>query len=181
MKKIAVIYKSHYGSTETYAKWIAEDLNADLLQADNVKPSDLDAYQTIIYGGGLYAGGVNGIDLLVKNFEAIKDRELYLFTVGASSVTDTENIKAIRSTLEQKLPPSMWEKLRVYHLRGGLYYSKMSFLHRMMMKMMIKMLRKKPESELRSDDKDMLNNVGKDTDFTDRQAIAPLVTEVNGL
>lgn len=30
----AVIYKSHYGSTETYAKWLAEDLNAHLLQAD---------------------------------------------------------------------------------------------------------------------------------------------------
>ena len=30
MNKIAVVYKSRYGSTAKYAKWIAEELKADL-------------------------------------------------------------------------------------------------------------------------------------------------------
>jgi len=64
-----VIYKSNYGFTEAYAKWLAEDLGAELLQADRVKPAYLQKYQTIIYGGGLYASGINGIELLTKNFE----------------------------------------------------------------------------------------------------------------
>lgn len=174
----AVIYKSHYGSTETYAKWLAEDLGADLLQADRVKPVDLQQYHTIVYGGGLYAGGVNGIALLTKNFEYIKDKALYLFTVGAADVTATENIKAIRSALEKKLPPAMREKLHIYHLRGGMHYSKMSFMHRTMMNMMVKMLRKKPENELRVEDKEMLETYGQDVDFTDRAAIAPLVADI---
>lgn len=120
--KTAVIYKSHYGATETYAKWLAEDLGADLLQSDRVKPADLQQYQIIVYGGGLYAGGINGIALLTKNFELIKDKALYLFTVGAADVTDPENLKNIRSALEQKLPPAMREKLHIYHLRGGMRY-----------------------------------------------------------
>ena len=176
--KTVVIYKSHYGSTETYAKWLAEDLGADLRQADRVKPADLQKYQTIVYGGGLYAGGVNGIALLTKNFELIKDKALYLFTVGAADVTDPENLKNIRGALEQKLPPVMRERLHIYHLRGGMRYSKMSLMHRTMMNMMVKMLRKKPENELRAEDKIMLETYGQDVDFTDQAAIAPLVADI---
>lgn len=176
--KTAVIYKSHYGATETYAKWLAEDLGADLLQADKVKPVDLQQYQTIVYGGGLYAGGVNGIALLTKNFECIKNKALYLFTVGAADVTDPENTNGIRSALKQKLPPAMWEKLHIYHLRGGMRYSKMNFMHRTMMNMMVKMLRKKPENELRAEDKIMLDTYGQDVNFTDRAAIVPLVSDI---
>ena len=31
MSDIAVIYASHYGFTEAYARWLAEELAADLL------------------------------------------------------------------------------------------------------------------------------------------------------
>lgn len=174
----AVIYQSKYGSTETYAKWLAEDLGADLLVANKVKPADLQRYQTIVYGGGLYAGGVNGIALLTNNAESIKDKAIYLFTVGAADVNDPENIKGIRSALEQKLPPVLLQQAHISHLRGGMCYSKMSFMHRTMMNMMMKMVRKKPESELRSEDKMMLATYGQDIDFTDRASIAPLVADI---
>lgn len=173
-----VIYKSKYGSTETYAKWLAEDLDADLLQADRVKPADLQRYETIVYGGGIYAGSVNGIALLTKNFESIRDKSLYLFTVGAADVNAPETPKAIRHALEQKLPPALWEKLHIYHLRGGMQFSKLSLLHRIMMRMFIKMLSKKPQEELSADEKGMLDTISRDTDFTNREAIAPLVEEI---
>lgn len=175
---IAVIYKSHYGSTETYAKWIAEDLGADLLQTDQVKPADLQRYQTIVYGGGLYAGNVNGSSLLTKNFECIKGKTLYLFTVGAADAADPENTSTIRNALKKKLPPALLEKLHIYHLRGGMYYSKMSFMHHTVINMMVKMLRRKPENELRAEEKIMLDTYGQDIDFTDRAAIIPLVSDI---
>lgn len=178
--KTAVIYKSSYGATATYAKWIAADLGADLLQANQVKPADFQQYQTIIYGGGLYAGGVNGISLLIKNASLLQDKSLYIFTVGASDMTDQNNISAIRKNLQEKLPPILWERnsSHLYHLRGGMQYSKMSFLHRTMMKMFINMMRKKPENELGVQEKGMLDTYGKDVDFTDRTTIKPLVTAV---
>lgn len=176
--KTAVIYKSKYGSTETYAKWLAEDLGADLLQADRVKPNDLAKYQTIVYGGGLYAGSVNGISLLSKSFEIIKDKDLYLFTVGSSDVTVPATTTAIRSGLAQKLPSALFAKLHIYHLRGGMLFSKLSLLDRGMMGMMIKMLRKKPENEQSADEKGMLATISQDTDFTDRTTIAPLVADI---
>lgn len=178
MNKTAVIYQSKYGFTKAYAQWLAEELGADLLIASKVKPVDLDFYQTIIYGGGLYAGGVNGIALLTKNAERIIDKSLYLFTVGISDVTDNENISAIRANLDKALPVTLKNKIHIYHLRGGLRYSKMSFLHRIMMKMMAKMIRSKSESELRAEDKIMINSFGQDVDFTDAASLRSMIEEI---
>lgn len=176
--KTAVIYQSKYGSTEKYAKWIAEDLGAELLVGSRVKPADLQKYDTIIYGGGLYAGGVNGISLLIKSFESIKEKQLYLFTVGAADVKSEETVAAIRHELERVMPEEMRNSVKVYHLRGGMLYSKLSFIHSTMMKMMIKMLRKKPDSELDDYEREMLASIGQDSDFTDRAATAQLVSAV---
>ena len=57
--KIAVIYASKYGSTETYARWIAEELDAGLYLVKAVSAEMLQDYDAVIYGGGLYAGGVD--------------------------------------------------------------------------------------------------------------------------
>lgn len=179
--KIAVIYKSRYGSTETYAKWIAEDLQADLLQADRVQGNDLKRYDIIVYGGGLYAGGVNGISLLTKNYESIADKSIFLFTVGAADVTDPKNTAHILGSLEQVLPPAMRKAMHIYHLRGGMHYPKLSFIHRMMMKMMMKIVRKKPGSELHAEDHMMLDTYGQDIDFTDRVTIAPMIADIRSL
>ena len=112
MSDIAIIYSSHYGFTEAYAHWLAEDLSADLLEAGKVRREDLEKYGTIIYGGGLYAGGVNGISLLVKNAELLLGKKLYLFTVGASDPADPENINNIWNGIAKALPPNMLETIR---------------------------------------------------------------------
>ena len=50
MKKIAVIYKSIYGTTEQYAKWIAEELNASLFVASSIKPIHLMDFDVVVDG-----------------------------------------------------------------------------------------------------------------------------------
>ena len=64
MNKIVVIYRSVYGYTKTYAEMIAEELTCDLREYSEISPDDLLSYDTIIYGGGLYAIGINGINLI---------------------------------------------------------------------------------------------------------------------
>ena len=65
--KAIVIYKSKYGSTKCYAQWIADELECDINDASNVKIEDLYEYDTIIYGGGLYAEVIAGVSLITKN------------------------------------------------------------------------------------------------------------------
>ena len=91
---------------------------------------------------------------------------------------DPENIANIRNGLAKALPPQLLESMRIYHLRGGLRYSKMSMVHRTMMAMLRKVLLKKPEAELRSEDRVLLETYGQDISFLDRVAIAPLVEDI---
>ena len=178
MSKIAVIYKSTYGFTERYARYIAEELKADLLAANGLKPADLQAYDAIVYGGGLYAGGVNGLSSFIKNYAGIRNKALFLFTVGAADVNSQQNIDAIRGSLAKVLTPEMQEKIKIYHLRGGLDYTRMNAIHRTMMACMIKTLRKKEEEERTSEEKQMLATYGQKVDFTDPLTIAPLIEAV---
>ena len=80
MSKTLVIFESKYGSTKRYAEWVADALSCSLLERKCVRPSDLEAADTIIYGGGLYAGGVSGIKLLIKNWNLISNKNVVLFT-----------------------------------------------------------------------------------------------------
>jgi len=179
MGKIGVIYKSRYGFTKKYAEWIAKELGAELRDAANTKPADLQAYDVILYGGGLYAGVVNGLSLLTKSFESIADKSLYLFTVGAADVTDEQNTNHIRAAINKVLTPEMQRKIKVYHFRGGIDYPRLNFVHRLMMGAMIKRLKKKPESEWRREDKEFIETYGQIVDFSDKTSIEPLILDVN--
>ncbi|MBP1758444.1 MAG: hypothetical protein H6Q61_693, partial [Firmicutes bacterium] len=167
MGNTVVVYKSHYGFTQQYAQWIAEDLGAELRETSQTKPADLKNYDAIIFGGGLYAGGVSGISLLTKSYPGIMDKALFLFTVGAADVTDERNIRNIRTGLSKTLTSEMQSKIQIFHLRGGMDYTKMSLVHRTMMSMMISTLKKKPECDRNSEEQTMLDTYGQRVDFTD--------------
>ena len=77
-----VVYKSKYGSTKAYAEWIAEELGCDVVDAKNVKVDDLIHYDTIVYGGGLYAEVINGVILITKNFDKLSGKKIAVYTTG---------------------------------------------------------------------------------------------------
>ena len=111
-----VVYKTKYGSTKQYAEWIAEDLGCDVVDTKNVKVDDLLGYDTIIYGGGLYAEVINGVSLITKNTEKLKDKKIEILAV--KSVIN-ENGYAVE-TLEPICPP-VWAYFR--HLSGREYHA----------------------------------------------------------
>ena len=178
MNKVVVIYKSKYGATKKYSNWIADELSCKILKNHNIKPDDLQQYDTIIYGGGIYAGGVNGIDLIIKNFNKLSNKKLILFTCGLADTADKQNTDSIKKSLAKVLTAEMLEKIKVFHLRGSIDYSKLSIIHKIMMSMLHKMLSKKDYNSLRKEDKEMLETYGKFVDFTNKSAISPIVEYV---
>jgi len=173
MSKIAVIYKSHYGTTKQYAEWIAEVLGASLLEASSVKPQQLMDYDIVIYGGGLYAGGILGVKLVTKH----PCKSLVVFTVGLADpeITDYSN------TLSQSFSPERLAQAKIFHLRGGVDYSKLKFLHKAAMAMVKKVAEKKLAAERTSEDNAALEAYGRKVNFMDKAAIAPLVEYVKSL
>lgn len=181
MNNIAVVYGSKYGTTKKYAQWIAKELNADIFESNKTKISMLEGYNTVVYGGGLYAGGVNGISLITKNFEKLKDKNLILFTCGLADTTNEENIIGIKGFIDKILTTEMKNKFTFFHLRGGIDYKNLTLIHKIMMSIMKRMISKKKPEELSDENKEMLATYGGVVDFTDRSSIIPLVNFVKSI
>lgn len=170
MYNIAVIYKTQYGTTKKYAKWIAEALEATLFEVSEIKPTQLMSFDVVIYGGGLYAGGIDGVKLVAKN----PCKNLVVFTVGLADI----NVTDFSDILKNNFSPELLSKTKIFHLRGGMDYSKLGLIHKGMMAVVKKQATKKDKSELTSDDKMVLETYGKQVDFVDKNAIAPIVAFV---
>lgn len=175
MKKAMVVYESRYGSTRRYAQWIAEELACPLCERKAFHPQDLADCEVIIYGGGLYAGGVNGIRFLAKNEKLLSGKTVILYTCGLADPQNSDNISRIRAALAKALPPRLLAHTKVFHLRGGIDYSRLGPVHRAMMAMLRKMLLKKDAASLSGEDRQLLETYGKCVDFTDRESIRPLI------
>lgn len=70
-----VVCKSKTGFSEKYAKWIAEELKADLFKLSDFSKKKINDYEAVIYGGGVYASGINGIKFIKKNLDLFKDKK----------------------------------------------------------------------------------------------------------
>lgn len=55
MSKIVVIYQSKYGATKKYAEWLAEELLCDLIETKKATIEQIEKYDVVILGGGIYA------------------------------------------------------------------------------------------------------------------------------
>ena len=177
MNRPVVIYSSHYGFTERYARWIARDLDCPVFPAKPFPAQKLAGFDTVIFGGGLYAGGVSGIRQLIANRKALSSKKVILFTCGLADPFVPDNAAHIRASLEKTLPPEMMESIHFYHLRGGIDYSRLNFVHRSMMAMLQKMMKKKDPRTLGPEDLQLLETYGKRIDFTDPDSIKPLVED----
>ena len=174
MSNVAVIYKSKYGSTKQYAEWIAEELNASLFEATSIKSSELLEFDVVVYGGGLYAGGINGVKLVTKN----PCKSVVVFTVGAADPNTTDYSEILSKNFTQEF----LSKAKVFHLHGGIDYKKLGLVHKGMMAMVKRMrVDNKTQEQLSDEDQIFLETYGKKFDFTDKATIKPLVDYVRSL
>ena len=176
--KTIVVYSSQYSATEQYARWLAEALDADLYAVRAISADVLGGYDCILYGGGLYAGGVKGLPTFLKHFSKCEGKPLILFTCGIADPKDPANVEQIRSQLHKALPANIAAQCTFFHLRGRLDYPHLTVVHRAMMAMLRKMLLKKAPSSLREEDRQLLETYGKDVNFIDRSEIEPIVSFV---
>lgn len=169
--KTIVIYRSRSGFVKKYAEWIAEELSADLKEGSKVRINDLLSYDTIIYGGGCYVSGINGVKLITKSFDQLKDKKLMVYATGASpgNEKDLESIRKANFTDEQL------QKIKFFYLRGGFDFNKLKFPFTIVMRLMKWKLSR--QKVLTPDEKGMLDSFDNPTDFTSKENIRELVME----
>lgn len=133
-----VIYKSKYGATKTYAERIAQELGCEIAEAKKVKAEDLEKYDTIIYGGGLYAEMIAGISLITKNFDKLSDKKIIVFSVGITPIDCREYYDDL--VPERNFKPHMLDKINMYNFPGKMIMSELTPVHRTAIKTLKKIM-----------------------------------------
>lgn len=170
MSKI-VIYKSRYGSTKAYAKWIAEELGCEAVEAKAVKADDLERYDTIVYGGGLYAEIINGVSLITKNLDKLSGKKIAVFSTGITPLDCREYYDTY--VIEKNFKNGVPENVRIFNFMGKMILDELTFPHRAAIKTLKKIMsgKEKPtEMEIL-----LAELCDADGDFTDKNAIKDLV------
>ncbi len=171
MNKVVVVYKSKYGSTKQYAEWIAEETQGDLFEASAIKGDMLVKYDTIIYGGGMYAVGILGFKMIRSNYQQLKDKKIIVFSVGLSK----ESPEAIHHIKENNFSEEMRENVEFYMLRGAMNFEKLSFTDKMMMKALKKKIQKKDPEALSEEEQGILDCCDNPVSMMDRETIQTIV------
>jgi len=176
--KSAVVYWSKTGFVKKYAEWIAEELTADLVEGDKVSLEKLTDYDSLVFGGSLYAVGINGAEFIKKALkdEKFSEKKIAIFATGASSPLP-EVIEEVKnnnfSEDEQKL-------FKFFYLRGGFDYNMLGIKDKILMKMMKWQLerKKKKGEELNEEEKGLLEAFDEPVDFTKKENIEELIEYV---
>ena len=170
MKKGIVVYKSKYGSSKWYAEKIAEKCNLECKDLKQIKIDNFKDYEIIVFCGAVYASGVSYKKFLNKNFDKIKDKKIILFLNGASPYDEATFNNVVKSNFSSEIA-----SLPIFYGRGMWDLEKMSFTHKVLCKMLIKMVAKKEGKELQPWEQALMEAKDKSCNWTDEKYIEPLV------
>ena len=168
-----VIYGSQYVTAKKYAEELSARTGFELKSYEEA--GDINAYATIIYIGALYAGGVMGMKKVFKNMKDISAHKIIIATVGLADPEDKENIDTIRRGMKNQLPPEVFNNAMIFHLRGGIDYSKLGFKHKTMMNLLYRKAVNLPEEKKTAEVKAMIETYNRQVDFVDLHSLDPLI------
>lgn len=158
-----IVYGSQYGTTECYARKLSEMTGFSLINYTNIE--DLSPYDTIIHFGGLYAGGVKGLENTVKALP--ENARFFIVTVGLADVNDKENTDNIRQSIRRQVSEKIFNSATIFHLRGGIDYQKLNFKHKTMMTLLYNKAKNLPEEQKTAEVRAMIETFNKKISFID--------------
>ncbi len=171
-----IIYGSHYGTTKQYAEELSRRTNIKAISFKEVK--EINDYNNIIYLGGLYAGGVLGMSKTIKKLNDVSNKKIIIVTVGLSDPTDEVNKNNIRNNIKNQLPKEIFEKAKIFHLRGGIDYSKLNFAHKTMMKLLYNAVKNLQKEKQTAEDRTMIETYNKKVSFIDFSSLDKIIDEI---
>lgn len=170
-RKIIVVYKSVTGFTKEYAEMIAHELDCammDLKSATAVKLSD---YDTVIFGGRMHAGTVDGLKNAKKLFQQSRAVQFIVYATGAMPNSEAQD--TINEMWSGNFTPDELNEIPHFYMQGGLRYEKMPFGDKILMKAFAAVMsRKKDKTEA---DRQFVNAISGSYDISSKEYIKPLV------
>lgn len=146
--KNLIIFSTKCGASENCAKFIKKDLKGetDLINLGTEKCSDIDSYDNVIIGGGIYAGKLKSEikDFVEENKESLKNKNIGLF------ILCREKGDRAQEYIKTNFPEEMVKKAFVKeHLGHGLNLDRLNFIEKLLFRIVFKV--KESSSEINHD------------------------------
>lgn len=170
MSKGIILYQSKYGATKKYADWLAEKTGYDCIETKKAKVSNLQKYDVIVFGGGVYASGIAGLHFLKKNISSVSGKKIVVFAVGASPYDE----KAIMQIRKMHFKDVLIN-VPLFYCRGAWDEEKMTFGDRTLCRMLQKAVAKQNPNKYEPWQKALMCAVGQKCDWTDKMYLEPLL------
>lgn len=136
---VIVLYKSVTGFTKEYAEYIAKEIGGKAISITESNTDDVREATTIVFGGRLHAGRIEGLSRGKQLFEESTANQLIVFATGAMPMDATDDIEKVWSDngIDERIPH--------FYLPGGLRYDRMPWGEKLLMKTFATMMSKRPE------------------------------------
>ncbi|MBP5578506.1 MAG: flavodoxin [Ruminococcus sp.] len=165
-----ILCRSKYGASARYAQWLSQETGFKVTDTKKADIKEVEKYDTIILGGGIYASSIAGIAFLKKNITALKGKRIFVYCCGLAPYSDE-----VIGILKNKNLSGELSDIPLFYYRGSWNMDDLSFPDKAMMKLYIKMLEKKDQAELKDYDRPMLEVKDKKVDWTDKKNLEPLL------
>ena len=101
MKSVIVFKSMHHGNTEKVANAIGFVLQAKLLKLSEVKPSDLQGFDLIGFGSGVYGSNLDkGLFAFVNALQKVEGTKAFVFSTSGGG--EQKNNQKLVELLSQK-------------------------------------------------------------------------------
>lgn len=164
------MYQSKYGATKQYAAWLSEKTGFPIMETKKAKIVDIEKFDTVVLGGGVYASGIAGISFLKKNIEALKGKKIIVFCVGASPYDEKDFLEVVHRNMKDKLCD-----IPCFYCRGAWNIDKMTVIDRNLCKMLRKAVAKKNPDEMENWEKALFAAGDGSCDWTDKEYLKPIL------
>jgi len=103
-KKVLIICQSiHHGNTMKVARVMAKELNAEIKKPNEIEVSDIDKYDLIGFGSGIY-NGKHHISLfnLIKKIKLQKNKKTFIFSTATTDRFRNKMHESLKQELVNK-------------------------------------------------------------------------------
>ena len=85
----------------------------------------------------------------------------------------------IRNNMKNQLKKEIFENAKIFHLRGGIDYKKLNFVHKTMLKLLFNKVKNLPKDKQTPEDKAMIETYNKKVSFIDFSDLDKIIKEIN--
>lgn len=165
-----IVYRSKYGASRRYAERLQQELNCGMQEIDRYQGPETAGCSWVIFIGGVYAGGIGGIETFRKRYRPVDVQKLAVLAVGASPF-DEQAVALLKS----RSCKGSLVHAEVFYGRGVWDLAHMGLKDRTLCKMLLKSVAKRDTAHLEPWMTALLEAGDAPADWTDRAYLLPLL------